>query len=218
MDQPPADLERLRAAWAELAEPFGAGPTTVQDVFRLLVDHYGSGPRFYHTLGHVQEVLATVEPLLGRARDAAAVRFAAWFHDVVYDPRAADNEERSAAVAAAALRQLRVPEATVARTAALIRMTKTHHADDGDPDGPILLDADLAILGAAEARYAEYSQAIRREYAWVPEEQYRVGRREVLQRFLRRQRIYRTDDLFASHEAQARRNLAREIVSLAEPA
>jgi predicted metal-dependent HD superfamily phosphohydrolase len=209
-----ADLGRLQRRWAELVAPFGADGPAAEEVFRQLVEHYGGAGRFYHNLAHLQDVLDHVDALRHRARDLPAVRLAAWFHDVIYDPRAADSEERSAAFAAEALRQLRAPPETVVRAAALILLTKTHQADDTNADAQVLLDADLAILGAPQNRYDSYSRAIRQEYAWVPDEKYREGRREVLRRFLRRPRIYRTPELSAALEAQARHNLNREIATL----
>ena len=89
----------------------------------------------------------------------------------------------------------------------MILTTKTHDAVD-DPDAQVLLDADLAVLGASEADYRVYAEAIRREYAWVAEADYRVGRRRVLESFLARPRIYH---LLVDLEAPARRNLAAEI-------
>jgi predicted metal-dependent HD superfamily phosphohydrolase len=75
----------------------------------------------------------------------------------------------------------------------------------------VLLDADLAILGASEIDYQAYAVSIRREYAWVPEPEYRKGRRQVLERFLTRPRIFH----FLSHlEEPARRNLVAEIARL----
>ncbi len=96
----------------------------------------------------------------------------------------------------------------------MILLTKAHHAEPDDRDGQVLLDADLAILGAEESRYDEYAAAIRREYAWVPDEAYRTGRRGVLETFLKKPRIYFTDTLFFLREERARKNLAKEIERL----
>jgi predicted metal-dependent HD superfamily phosphohydrolase len=106
---------------------------------------------------------------------------------------------------------LHVPAATVAAVAQLIVQTKTHHVSSKDRDGCVLLDADLAILGAPAADYRAYARAIRQEYAWVPDEHYRTGRQEVLRSFLQRERIYKTEQLHQESEAQARRNLEEEI-------
>ena len=100
---------------------------------------------------------------------------------------------------------------------ALILATK-HTGDVPDtPDAAAFLDADLAILGAAEARYARYAADIRKEYEWVPEEPYRAGRRAVLEGFLERERIYRTAVMFDEGEGAARRNLPAEIDRLMPP-
>jgi predicted metal-dependent HD superfamily phosphohydrolase len=78
----------------------------------------------------------------------------------------------------------------------------------------VLLDADLAILAATEAEYSRYAQAIRHEYAWLPENEYRAGRRGLLERFLALDRIYRTEKMFQAGEEQARRNMRKEIEGL----
>ena len=78
----------------------------------------------------------------------------------------------------------------------------------------VLLDADLAILGAAASEYKAYSRAIRQEYSWVPDREYRWGRKQVLDRFLQRNRIYYTSELFLALEERARDNLQGEIRDL----
>jgi predicted metal-dependent HD superfamily phosphohydrolase len=75
----------------------------------------------------------------------------------------------------------------------------------------VLIDADLAILGASEAAYRAYAENNRQEYAWVQEPAYRMGRRQVLERFLARPRIFH---LLAHLEEPARRNIAAEITRL----
>lgn len=86
-----------------------------------------------------------------------------------------------------------------------------HRLAGNDVDAQVLLDADLAILGASEMEYQAYADKIRREYAWVPEPDYRKGRRQVLEKFLTRPKIYH---LLTHLEEPARRNLGREIARL----
>src|SRR5262249_59053313 len=90
------------------------------------------------------------------------------------------------------LGELGVGPAVVDEVARLVLLTKTHDCAEGDSAGEVLLDADLAILGAEEAEYDRYARAIRAEYAWVSEGDYRAGRRRVLEGFLARPRLYRT--------------------------
>ena len=65
--------------------------------FEYLRAHYTAPDRFYHNLDHVMDVLVTVEQLVFHARNPNAVRLAAWLHDVIYDSKASNNEEQSAA-------------------------------------------------------------------------------------------------------------------------
>jgi predicted metal-dependent HD superfamily phosphohydrolase len=152
--------------------------------------------------------------LADAATDPAAVHLAIWSHDAVYDPRATDNEERSAALALERLRPLGVPDHTLLHVAAMIRATAHTAVDEVNADTAVLLDADLAILSAEERRYARYAADIRREYAWVHEAAYRTGRMKVLEGFLARPRIYRTERMHAAADEAARANLRMEIERL----
>ena len=198
----------MRESWEDLMNHWHVDPIKGGRKFDEIAAAYAEPGRFYHTLDHVLAVLATVESLAPYAKNLNAVKLAAWLHDVIYDSKASDNEERSAEYAERLCQELAIPEGK--RVAALIRKTKTHDPGE-DADAQVLLDADLAILGASESDYQAYAEKIRREYAWVPEPDYRKGRRQIMERFLTRPRIYH----FLSHlEEPARRNLEAEIARL----
>jgi predicted metal-dependent HD superfamily phosphohydrolase len=203
----------LEARWTGLLTALGCAPGPARAAFADLAARYAAPERYHHTLDHVHDVLDTAAALWGQG-EPPALTLAAWLHDVVYDSRAADNEERSADYALALLRPLGVPAALLDEAARLILLTKGHRAEAGDRAGQVLLDADLAVLGADEAAYDRYAAAIRREYAWVPEGRYRAGRAAVLEGFLRRPRLYHTEAMHARAEAAARRNLTREVAAL----
>jgi predicted metal-dependent HD superfamily phosphohydrolase len=203
----------LENSWRSLVRRLGA-EDAAEAVFEQLVRHYAVADRAYHNLGHVASVLQWIETLQGCAACPDAVRLAGWFHDVIYDPRLSDNEERSADYAGTALAELSVDPGLAKNVERLILLTKTHEVEPHDRDGEVLLDADLAILGAPAAEYAEYARAIRQEYAWVPEDAYRSGRRAVLERFLQRPRLFHTPPLLATREATARSNLRAELRDL----
>jgi predicted metal-dependent HD superfamily phosphohydrolase len=207
-------LPFLRASWEALVPADAARAAVSDTVFAEIVRLYGGAERHYHNLDHLADVLRTIDGLLHLAGHPDTVRFAAWFHDAVYDPRAADNEERSAALAGERLPQLGVSLPLVAVVRRLILLTKSHLAEPDDRDGHVLLDADLAILGAPAADYQRYAGQIRREYAWVPEAEYRAGRAAVLWRFLGRPRLYFTEEMHREREERARDNLRAEIASL----
>jgi predicted metal-dependent HD superfamily phosphohydrolase len=175
---------------------------------------YAEPHRRYHDVRHLREVLATVDELAGEARDVETVHWAAWFHDAVYDVRRADNEERSAQLAEEELTALGYDPGRVAEVARLVRLTATHDPAPGDADGAVLCDADLRVLAADAARHAEYVADVRREYAHVPEVEFRAGRAAVLRALLGMERLYRTETAHARWEQRARANLHAELQRL----
>ncbi|MGH7173725.1 MAG: HD domain-containing protein [Gemmataceae bacterium] len=156
----------LRRKWHDLLRAWAVPVSLTERAFKEVREHYAGPGRFYHTLDHVQSVLETVDRLGSFGQNLNAVKLATWLHDVIYDSRASGNEERSADYAERLGEKLSIPEGRL--VASLIRKTKTQDAD-GDADAQVLIDADLAILGASESAYRAYSEKIRQEYAWVPE-------------------------------------------------
>ena len=207
----------LEAAWHETAARAGLAGPNAEAAFVDLCRRYSEPGRAYHSLDHIAAMLSTISEFGGNLHGDGAVRLAVWFHDAVYDSRRGDNEAQSAAYVAEVLNHGGASSRLVPTVERLILATKTHQALPGDTDCQILLDADLAILGSSAAEYGRYAQANRAEYAWVPEQDYRVGRRRVLESFLGRARIYYTDALFERREQAARANLLREIEWLTNP-
>ncbi len=197
--------------WQSLLSKFRVDLTLSHQVFLDLIAAYSTPQRYYHNLAHVEQVLEIIEKMRSHSRNFPAIVFATWFHDIIYDPKAKDNEEKSAAYAAKALTSLGITS-IVDRVTQLILITKSHQlADDNDIDSKILLDADLSILGASAPEYRIYAKAIRQEYAWLCESEYRTGRIKVLEKFLQRKRIYYTEEMFANLELTARQNIEEEI-------
>ena len=128
-------------AWAALA---GDSPTSRTE-WAAVVDAWSQPHRRYHDLAHLAAVLGLVDELAGAAADPDAVRLAAWYHDVVYDPERGDNEQVSAERARAGLRGL-VPDERIDEVERLVLLTASHDAQPGDANGAVLCDADLAVL------------------------------------------------------------------------
>jgi len=169
--------------------------------------------RHYHTQQHLTECLTLFDALREHAEQPADIELALWFHDAIYDVQGHDNEARSAHWAVQALATGGVDAARCQRVHDLIIAT-CHTALPASPDQALLVDIDLAILGAPAVRFAEYTRQISAEYAWVPPEMYAVKRRAVLQGFLDREQIYTTPAVAQRLEQRARTNLAKAISSL----
>lgn len=204
----------LKSSFESLLEQFQVEPRAGKRALFDLVRAYSSGSRFYHNLGHVQEVLQKIEELRSLPGNFPAIQLAAWFHDAIYDPKSKNNEQKSAHYAADTLARLGLPGATIDTVSQMILGTKHQQETSEDIDSHILLDADLAILGEEDTEYRFYAVGIRREYSWLSDTEYCEGRIQVLENFLKRDRIYFTESLFETLEEKARQNLRSEIEAL----
>ncbi len=183
-------------------------------LFEELLRRYAEPHRHHHDTRHLAEVMDVVDELAGQADDVEVVRLAAWFHDAVYEPRRADNEERSAALAEQVLPRLGMPDAQTREVARLVRLTTRHDPAPGDRNGALLCDADLAVLASPETRYREYAAAVRAEHAELDDPDFASGRAEVLRDLLARDTLFHTEPGRARWEAKARLNVHRELTEL----
>lgn len=181
-------------------------------LFASLADAYAEPHRHYHNAEHVSACLGLLQEYRETAERLHEIAVAMCFHDAVYDTRRGDNEELSAQWAAKFLTTAGADAARVDRIRNHILATKTHIADSSDT--VLMIDIDLAILGVDEDRFEDYDSAIRREYHWVPEDEYRNARAAVLGTFLDRDTIYRQPVIHNRFEQPARANLSRKIDEL----
>jgi predicted metal-dependent HD superfamily phosphohydrolase len=186
-----------------------------QKMFDALCADYSQPHRAYHTLDHLAQIFEKLEQNADGLRDPLRLAFAAWYHDIVYDPRAGDNEEHSAARATAELNQLSPDPQFAARVAKLILATKSHKDGAGDAEGDLFLDIDYSILGAEPAAYQTYAAQIRREYAHLSDDRWRNGRSAFLKTASARTPTFRTAQFEALYGAAARANMAAELAALA---
>jgi predicted metal-dependent HD superfamily phosphohydrolase len=189
-------LEKLSATLTE----------TAPLIWQNLQTAYQQPQRKYHTQQHISECLQLFATCQLLATQPLAVEFALWFHDVVYDPHRNDNEQQSAVWASKVLQQGQVTETVTQQIYELI-MATAHSQPPQTNDEKLLVDIDLAILAAAPARFAQYQQQIRAEYAWVAEPVYQQKRRQILTRLYNGGDIYHHPELKAALEASACANL-----------
>ncbi|WNI16011.1 HD domain-containing protein [Actinacidiphila sp. ITFR-21] len=206
--------DALLAEWCELVRRCQTDPQSAPDPVPYgvdLLERWAEPQRRYHTLDHLVAVLARTTELTAHAADPDAVALAAWFHDAVYRPDRSENEERSAGLAERALPEAGLSPDRTAEVARLVRLTVTHDPAPGDRNGEVLCDADLAVLAGDPADYAAYAAAVRAEYAFVPDEDFRTGRAAVLGQLLALPHLFRTDYGRTYWESVARRNLGTEL-------
>lgn len=200
-----APEDRWRDLWTRLG---AAGDP--EAVLSDLRSRYSEPHRAYHTLAHIRHCLEEFEPLRAQAAAPDAIELAIWYHDAIYDPRAADNEERSAELFARTAGSAGLAGPLIETTRTLILATR-HRAVPADADARLFVDIDLAILGQPWDRFQQYEEEIRREYSWVPSLIFRMKRGQILRGFLDRPTIYGTPAFRDRYEASARENLRRSL-------
>ena len=199
----------LHTSWQRMWSGIGAlagGEQTYEE----LVARYSEPHRKYHSLQHLSECIQWFETVTALALHPGEIEAALWFHDAIYELKQHDNEEQSASWARTALLQAGVPHTSAVRVECLVLATK-HTGLPVSPDEQLLVDIDLSILGATDARFAEYEYQIRQEYSFVPEVQFRQKRRAILRSFLDRSHIYSTAHFLSVLEERARANLHRAV-------
>ena len=176
-------------------------------------EYRGEG-RAYHNPRHLEECLVQFDTVRGLFRRPDEAEAAVWFHDAIYDPRADDNEERSADLADRLLGPAGVPTEYLAEIRRLILATGHRGTRDPQDDAALVTDIDLTIFGTEPERFDEYERDIRREYAFAADDEFRRRRAQILESFLARPAIYATRGFADRFEAPARANLRRSIAAL----
>ncbi|NOQ74439.1 MAG: hypothetical protein GQ574_20685 [Crocinitomix sp.] len=166
--------------------------------------------RIYHNLTHLENLFLELEQVKDQIDDWNTVSWAVFYHDIVYNVRKQDNEERSADLAVKRLSEIAYPKEQVERCKMQIIATKSHAIMD-DQDANLFTDADLSILGKNWETYEAYTKAIRKEYKIYPNLLYKPGRKKVLMHFLEMERLFKTAHFVELYEVEARENLGKEL-------
>jgi predicted metal-dependent HD superfamily phosphohydrolase len=217
-----SDQLELQLAWQAVAGR-GTDRRRAESVFDDIVSRHRQPHRRYHGLRHLVWMVRHVHELAEPAGpiDVPVALAAAFFHDAIYEPAADDNEERSAQLATNQLGAIGWSDNDVELASTCVLATAGHFDDPdaGDDSAAarcraVVLDADLAVLGADPAAYQAYATGVRAEYSHIDESTWRVRRSAVLQRLLARDRLYLTAAARGWWEDRARANLVAELSSL----
>lgn len=209
-----AGMQHYHARWMDTWRALSA-PDVDPALLPALLQAYSEPQRRYHTLQHLDACLKHFDTLRAQAQRPGEVELALWFHDAIYEIGGSSNEARSADWARQAIIASGGSPDAAQRVHALV-MATCHNVEPRARDQEILLDVDLAILGARPAIFDAYESQIRAEYASVPLDVFRTRRRRILTEFLNRPRIYHTAQFHLLFEQQAHSNLARSIQQLVD--
>lgn len=133
-----------------------------------ILERYNEPHRFYHNREHIEVMLseAKEQNILTDELFLAIV-----FHDIIYDPKANDNEELSVKLLCDYVNNKQISQA--------ILDTKTHK-----PTNKLskqLCDLDLGVLKGSFETFIDFENKIFKEYQWVDFNLYKEKRLEVLQ-------------------------------------
>jgi predicted metal-dependent HD superfamily phosphohydrolase len=184
-----------------------------EELWQEIETAYKAKGRHYHTLNHLDNLVAELTPFQSQFQLWDTIVFAIAYHDVIYSIVKKENEEQSAVLAMKRLQSFGFDERQMAHCHTLIMATKKH--EPGDHETNLFTDADLSILGAKPDDYTRYAAQVRAEYSIYPDVIYNPGRKKMLKHFLSMRRIFKTTQFFDRYETTARLNLQHELIQLA---
>lgn len=200
----------LKETFIELLTNYTDNDLLTNELWTEIEKNYSSKKRHYHTLHHLDSLLAQLTEVKNEIQNWNTILFTLFYHDIVYNSLKSDNEEKSAELAEKRLKQISVSNDTIELCKNQILATKSHQISTNS-DTNYFTDADLSILGQNWEIYTLYAKNVRNEYANYPDLVYNPGRLKVLNHFLLMERIFKTDFFNYKFETQAKLNLNKEL-------
>ncbi len=208
-------IDWLKNEWITLASNYSSDKDLIHNYWEDIKSQYSKKSRYYHNLEHIYKMLFQLESIKDEITNLPEIKFAIWYHDIIYKSTKKDNEEKSAAFAKNRLKSFNFSLNSIKKVEELILSTKKHNVIlNQNQDNAYLLDLDLSILGSNWETYKNYTQQIRKEYKIYPDFMYKSGRKKVLQHFLERDTLYFTKTYKIQFENKARENIKRELETL----
>jgi len=217
----------LKNRWFDLFDDEDVDNEQVISVYANIISAYTEPHRAYHTLNHLEFMFDKLDNMLqiymlSDDVDRKALYLATWFHDFIYVTNFPENEAHpvneiaSAEYAVNSLKKIGMCDERLLDTVYhLIIATKHHEPDESLPFDlllqQILLDADMAILGADSHIYKKYVSQIEFEWSHIPQEKFHQGRSLFLTGMLQKSTIFYTEYMKELYNTQAIQNIKQEL-------
>jgi predicted metal-dependent HD superfamily phosphohydrolase len=114
--------------WTRLCEGLGLSNDT--RIYTALIAAHAEKHRAYHTLDHIAACLKHLDRVKDKVDRPDEIELALWFHDAIYQPFSATNEEDSADWAVKWLLEQGAQANLIHRVRDHILATKTHKTPD----------------------------------------------------------------------------------------
>jgi predicted metal-dependent HD superfamily phosphohydrolase len=200
----------LSEKWASLMYKLGAEDGT--KLFHEIFEKYSEDHRNYHTPEHIEHMLKEFDKVKDLSEKPSSLELAIFLHDVIYD-FCGNNEIRSSRYAFDRLTDIGVPIKIAAEVSEIILATQ-YPSNPNSLDEQLISDLDLSSLALSEKEFEENAENIRKEYNYVPENEFNKERKKLLQGFLNQPFIYHTPYFRDKYESQAKKNLEHTIQKL----
>ena len=185
--------------------------------FKDLVMRYDGADRFYHSLNHIYTMLCNLYNLRKEEFfDEPDLVLAIIYHDVIYTSGALDNELQSTRLLQEHTKGSN--ELKLITDVTRLILATTDHKPTIAPDDPLaiqektIIDLDLMPLGVSWEAFMVGRENVRKEYPQYDDETFAARSKAFFSKFLERDRIYYTDQVFETYEAQARENLSKFVL------
>jgi pantetheine-phosphate adenylyltransferase len=144
-----------------------------------VLNRYHESHRFYHTQNHISDLLIKLST--GVSSLSNELFLTAVYHDAIYNPVSATNEEDSANLFLEEAASSVLSEASKKQVYQMILDTKTHTASSELSQR--FIDADLDVFNGSLEELIRYEHQIFKEFQFVDFKTYQQKRIEVLERF-----------------------------------
>ncbi|MBU2713034.1 HD domain-containing protein [Zooshikella harenae] len=177
-------------------------------IFNRLYSYYDSIERHYHSAEHIIFCLEQFDKVRDDLDDPDAVELALWFHDVIYECGAQDNELQSSEYFSECSCK-RLSELYNGKVRQLI-MDTTHKAPPKSHDGRFIVDIDLSSIALPWPEFLHDTMNVRAESPLCDSEYYQ-RQLAFFSVLLKRPHFFYTDYFEKRYGKQAKYNLERFI-------
>ena len=181
--------------------------------FLTLINAYNEPQRFYHTLAHIDHCLNQFDQVSDLLHEPDAVEFSIWYHDMIYQPGAVDNEQRSADTFKRETDSL-FPKQFCNVVNSLIMATLHNKPEILDHDTHYMVDIDLSGFALPWPEFIRDGENIRREMQSQTDAVFNASQKTFYQYLLNRPRIYFSDYFYDNYEVKARENIKDKLETL----
>ena len=200
--------DRFVALWNRCA---GSDAPECVEIFRALKGRYGESHRVYHNGDHIRHCLAEFDSINAGLTQTSKdiIELSIWFHDVVYEIAASDNEAESARWFSSLADDRLNPDIINAVNRCILYTT--HQDMPADPCSLYMVDVDLSGFGQDWEGFVVDGRKIREENNHLDDEAFVGGQIKFMTRLLNRSRIFYTEYFNTRLENRARQNIIHQL-------